>query len=62
MCSIYALYAAVWTILCFCYVNELLRIQHWIGAVIFLGKNFFIMVESELQIQILLVSIKLLCK
>lgn len=37
MCVVYALYAFFWLIICFCYWRDLLRIQLWIGAVIFLG-------------------------
>ena len=43
MCFVYGMYAAVWIILCFRYLNELLRIQHWIGAVILLGEKLWVM-------------------
>ena len=38
MCCVYAIYALVWLTLCFCYWSDLLRIQYWIAAVIFLGQ------------------------
>lgn len=37
MCCVYALYGFFWMIICFCYWKDLLRIQLWIGAVIFIG-------------------------
>ncbi|XP_013381526.1 transmembrane protein 87A isoform X1 [Lingula anatina] len=37
MCIIYVLYGLLWLIMSFCNWKDLLRIQFWIGAVIFLG-------------------------
>lgn len=37
MCIVYVLMAAVWLLLSSCYWRDLLRIQFWIGGVIFLG-------------------------
>ncbi|CAG6008595.1 unnamed protein product [Menidia menidia] len=37
MCVLYALLAALWLLLAACYWRDLLRIQFWIGGVIFLG-------------------------
>ena len=37
MCLIYTLYALHWSIVCALRWKELLRIQFWIGGVIFLG-------------------------
>ena len=39
MCFVYAIYAVVWLSLCFRYWHDLLRIQYWIAAVIFLGQR-----------------------
>ncbi|XP_032882595.1 transmembrane protein 87A isoform X1 [Amblyraja radiata] len=37
MCIVYVLFAALWLFWSACYWRDLLRIQFWIGAVIFLG-------------------------
>nr|XP_019964443.1 PREDICTED: transmembrane protein 87A-like [Paralichthys olivaceus] len=37
MCIVYVLLAALWLVLSACYWRDLLRIQFWIGGVIFLG-------------------------
>lgn len=37
MCIVYVLMAAIWLVLSACYWRDLLRIQFWIGGVIFLG-------------------------
>ncbi|XP_059187260.1 transmembrane protein 87A-like isoform X2 [Centropristis striata] len=37
MCIVYVLMAALWLVLLACYWRDLLRIQFWIGGVIFLG-------------------------
>lgn len=37
MCIIYVLMAVLWLVLSACYWRDLLRIQFWIGGVIFLG-------------------------
>ena len=37
MCIIYVLLAVLWLVLSACYWRDLLRIQFWIGGVIFLG-------------------------
>lgn len=37
MCIVYILYALLWFIWAACYWKDLLRIQFWIAAVIFLG-------------------------
>ncbi|CAG02102.1 unnamed protein product [Tetraodon nigroviridis] len=37
MCIVYVLMAATWLVLSSCYWRDLLRIQFWIGGVIFLG-------------------------
>jgi hypothetical protein len=49
MCGVYSLYAIFWLIISACYWRDLLRVQFWIGGVIFLGlleKAFFL---SEYQ-------------
>ena len=38
MCAMYALFLIFWSILCCCYCKDLLRVQYWIGAVIFIGQ------------------------
>lgn len=37
MCIVYVLMAMLWLVLSACYWRDLLRIQFWIGGVIFLG-------------------------
>ncbi|XP_034720726.1 transmembrane protein 87A-like [Etheostoma cragini] len=37
MCIVYVLLAVLWLLLSACYWRDLLRIQFWIGGVIFLG-------------------------
>lgn len=37
MCIVYVLLAVLWLLLSACYWRNLLRIQFWIGGVIFLG-------------------------
>lgn len=37
MCIVYVLLAVLWLVLSACYWRDLLRIQFWIGGVIFLG-------------------------
>lgn len=37
MCGVYVIYGLVWLVLLFCNWRDLLRIQFWIGGVIFLG-------------------------
>ena len=37
MCAEYVLMGFIWLILCGLHWRDLLRIQYWIGAVIFLG-------------------------
>jgi len=37
MCILYVLLAVLWLLLSACYWRDLLRIQFWIGGVIFLG-------------------------
>ena len=37
MCIVYVLLAVLWLVLSACYWRHLLRIQFWIGGVIFLG-------------------------
>ena len=37
MCGVYTLYGIAWLIMCFLNWRDLLRIQFWIGSVIFLG-------------------------
>lgn len=37
MCIVYVLLALLWLVLSACYWRDLLRIQFWIGGVIFLG-------------------------
>ena len=37
MCVVYVLLAVLWLVLSACYWRDLLRIQFWIGGVIFLG-------------------------
>lgn len=37
MCIMYVLLAVLWLVLSACYWRDLLRIQFWIGGVIFLG-------------------------
>lgn len=37
MCIVYVLLALLWLLLSACYWRDLLRIQFWIGGVIFLG-------------------------
>lgn len=37
MCIVYVLLAVLWLALSACYWRDLLRIQFWIGGVIFLG-------------------------
>lgn len=37
MCIIYVLLGVLWLVLSACYWRDLLRIQFWIGGVIFLG-------------------------
>ncbi|KJH46017.1 leucine Rich repeat-containing domain protein [Dictyocaulus viviparus] len=52
MCIFYATLAFVWVILCIKYYKDILRIQYWIGAVIFLGmieKAFFLAEYSTMN-------------
>ncbi|XP_015282146.1 PREDICTED: transmembrane protein 87B-like [Gekko japonicus] len=37
MCIVYVLYGVLWLVLLACYWRDILRIQFWIGGVIFLG-------------------------
>ena len=37
MCAVYVLMGLVWLVICFVHWRDLLRIQFWIGGVIFLG-------------------------
>lgn len=37
MCIVYALYGVLWLVWLACYWKDILRIQFWIAAVIFLG-------------------------
>jgi predicted membrane metal-binding protein len=37
MCAVYILYGLIWLVLLCCNWRDLLRLQFWIGAVIFLG-------------------------
>jgi hypothetical protein len=45
MCGVYCIYSLFWLVVSACYWRDLLRVQFWIGGVIFLGlleKAFFI--------------------
>ena len=37
MCFVYVVFGLIWLVLSFCNWRDLLRIQFWIGGVIFLG-------------------------
>lgn len=37
MCAVYIIFSLIWFTCSCCYFNEIIRIQFWIGAVIFLG-------------------------
>ena len=39
MCGVYVLLAGAWLVLCSLHWREILRLQFWIGGVIFLGKK-----------------------
>lgn len=39
MCVVYVVYGFVWLVISAMRWRELLRVQYWIGAVIFLGEN-----------------------
>jgi len=49
MCGVYVLLGLVWLIICAMYWRDILRIQFWIGAVIFLGMLEKAMFTSEYQ-------------
>ncbi|CAM9779720.1 unnamed protein product [Lampetra planeri] len=49
MCVVYTLYAALWLVCSACYWKELLRIQLWVGGVIFLGMLEKAMFVGEFQ-------------
>ena len=37
MCALYTLMGILWLVICLCRWRDILRIQMWIGAVLFLG-------------------------
>ena len=37
MCGVYTVFGMLWLIICLCRWRDILRIQMWIGAVLFLG-------------------------
>uniref|UniRef100_A0A672Y5Q3 GOST seven transmembrane domain-containing protein n=1 Tax=Sphaeramia orbicularis TaxID=375764 RepID=A0A672Y5Q3_9TELE len=49
MCIVYVLMAVLWLVLSACYWRDLLRIQFWIGGVIFLGMVEKAMYYAEFQ-------------
>ncbi|XP_034054959.1 transmembrane protein 87A [Gymnodraco acuticeps] len=49
MCIVYVLLAVLWLVLSACYWRDLLRIQFWIGGVIFLGMVEKAVYYAELQ-------------
>ncbi|VDO96083.1 unnamed protein product [Soboliphyme baturini] len=50
MCGVYGFFGILWLIFCFLQWRDLLRIQYWIGAVIFLGMLEKTMFYAEYQI------------
>ena len=49
MCFVYVFYGLAWMALIACNWRDILRIQFWIGGVIFLGKNGFLLVFAALK-------------
>ena len=49
MCVVYLVYGFVWLIISAMRWRELLRVQYWIGAVIFLGENHSDLLYPELS-------------
>ncbi|XP_063039772.1 transmembrane protein 87A-like [Engraulis encrasicolus] len=49
MCIMYVFFGVLWLLWCVCYWKDLLRIQFWIGAVIFLGMLEKAVFYSEYQ-------------